>query len=188
MRETVIESHYSSTVISRPMEGSISPGLVSPPSVGTPPLSIGVCGNSHGNIPNGLEKAQLEEAVNQALQRGDTLRSRERTPAGSSPSRKRQRVYGDRFVGFLRHIANSLVPSTSSADWALGNSKKRMDIGYHKQSARLTMALLRFIPNREGQDLSASYSLLHHDASPTTPSRQKKRTPNGELHYQKSKS
>lgn len=50
------------------------------------------------------------------------------------------------------------------------------------------MVLRRFIPNREGQDLPASYSLLHHDASPTTPSRPKKRTPNGELHYQKSKS
>lgn len=109
MRETVIESHYSSTVMSRPIEGSISPGLVSPPSVGTPPLSIGICGNSHGNIPNGLEKAQLEEAVNQALQRGDTLRSRERTPGGSSPSRKRQRVYGDRLVGSLHRIANSVV-------------------------------------------------------------------------------
>lgn len=92
------------------MEGSISPGLVSPPSAGTPPLSIGICGNSHGSIPNGLEKAQLEEAVNQALQRGgDTLRARERTPGGSSPSRKRQRVYGDRLVGSLHRIANSLA-------------------------------------------------------------------------------
>ncbi|KAI9849601.1 MAG: substrate-specific activator of APC-dependent proteolysis [Sclerophora amabilis] len=43
----------------------------------------------------------------------------------------------------------------------------------------------RFIPNREGQDLQASFSLLHDDASPSTPSRSKKRTPHGELHFQK---
>ncbi|KAI9755377.1 MAG: hypothetical protein M4579_004306 [Chaenotheca gracillima] len=43
----------------------------------------------------------------------------------------------------------------------------------------------RFIPNREGQDLQASFSLLHDEGSPSTPSRSKKRTPYGELHYQK---
>ncbi|KYK59666.1 WD40 repeat-like-containing domain protein [Drechmeria coniospora] len=43
----------------------------------------------------------------------------------------------------------------------------------------------RFIPSRSGQDLQASFSLLHEDGSPTTPSRQKKRTPHGELHFQK---
>ena len=64
-------------------------------------------------------------------------RQRERTP-GRSPSRKRQRIYGD-----------------------------------------------RFIPNRDGQDLQASYSLLHDDGSPATPSKSKKRAPHGELHFQK---
>ncbi|KAM0479385.1 hypothetical protein ACHAPX_004596 [Trichoderma viride] len=43
----------------------------------------------------------------------------------------------------------------------------------------------RFIPNRTGQDLQAGFSLLHEDASPATPSRHKKRTPQGELHFQK---
>lgn len=52
----------------------------------------------------------------------------------------------------------------------------------------LITASTRFIPNREGQDLQASFSLLHEDASPTTPSRAKKRTPHGELHFQRSKS
>lgn len=45
----------------------------------------------------------------------------------------------------------------------------------------------RFIPNREGQDLQASFSLLHDEGSPATPSKQKKRPPYGELHFQKSK-
>ncbi|KAK3994755.1 putative fizzy-related protein [Cladorrhinum sp. PSN332] len=43
----------------------------------------------------------------------------------------------------------------------------------------------RFIPSRSGQDLQASFSLLHEDGSPATPSRQKKRTPHGELNFQK---
>lgn len=43
----------------------------------------------------------------------------------------------------------------------------------------------RFIPTRSGQDLQASFSLLHEDASPATPPKQKKRTPHGELHFQR---
>ena len=39
----------------------------------------------------------------------------------------------------------------------------------------------RFIPNREGVDLTASFSLL-----PSSPSKPPKRTPQGELHFQKS--
>ncbi len=50
----------------------------------------------------------------------------------------------------------------------------------------LTQMLLRFIPNREGQDLQASFSLLHDEGSPATPTKAKKRTPHGELHFQKS--
>ncbi|CAK7264099.1 substrate-specific activator of APC-dependent proteolysis [Sporothrix epigloea] len=43
----------------------------------------------------------------------------------------------------------------------------------------------RFIPTRSGQDLQASFSLLHEDGSPATPSKQKKRTPHGDLHFHK---
>jgi hypothetical protein len=43
----------------------------------------------------------------------------------------------------------------------------------------------RFIPNRAGQDLQASFNLLHDDGSPATPSKSK-RTPHNELHFQKS--
>ncbi|KAJ8124420.1 hypothetical protein O1611_g9220 [Lasiodiplodia mahajangana] len=41
-----------------------------------------------------------------------------------------------------------------------------------------------FIPSRSGQDLQASFSLLHDEGSPASPSR-KKPTPHGELHFQK---
>ncbi|KAL2888169.1 Fizzy-related protein -like protein [Ceratocystis lukuohia] len=43
----------------------------------------------------------------------------------------------------------------------------------------------RFIPTRSGQDLQASFSLLHEEGSPATPPRPKKRTPHGELDFQK---
>ncbi|RPA86617.1 WD40 repeat-like protein [Ascobolus immersus RN42] len=43
----------------------------------------------------------------------------------------------------------------------------------------------RFIPNREGLDLQAGYSLLHAEGSPASGAKPKKRTPNGELHFQR---
>ncbi|KAG9238165.1 WD40-repeat-containing domain protein [Amylocarpus encephaloides] len=126
-----------------------TPPVASPPRTSTPPPATqrrrsdkraheGNRGRGERNgtpaadviDPNALSKALLKEFE-------DAGRQRETTPGGS-PSRKRQRVYGD-----------------------------------------------RFIPNREGQDLQASFSLLHDDGSPATPSKQKKRTPHGELHFQR---
>ncbi|WPG98064.1 Hypothetical protein R9X50_00084900 [Acrodontium crateriforme] len=42
----------------------------------------------------------------------------------------------------------------------------------------------RFIPNRAGQDLQASYSLLHDDGSPATPSKSNKKA-QSDIHFQK---
>ena len=42
----------------------------------------------------------------------------------------------------------------------------------------------RFIPNRSGQDLQASYNLLHDDGSPATPSRGHKKVHSSELSFQ----
>lgn len=53
-------------------------------------------------------------------------------------------------------------------------------------SVALTQGVSRFIPNRDGQDLQATYNLLHEDGCPATPSRSKKRGPQSELHFQKS--
>lgn len=43
----------------------------------------------------------------------------------------------------------------------------------------------RFIPNRSGQDLQASYSLLDDEGSPATPSRAHKKAASSEVHFQK---
>ena len=133
----------SSSIVTRSMDHSQSNNLASPPSEDVPPPVTGKRSHPNGDKPNGYDSHASQPvdatALNQALQNFEKVgrNTRERTPAGS-PSRKRQRVYGD-----------------------------------------------RFIPNREGQDLQASFSLLHDDASPATPSRTKKRTPHGELHFQK---
>ena len=44
----------------------------------------------------------------------------------------------------------------------------------------------RFIPNRTGQDFRAGFNLMHEEGSPATPSKSARRTPNHELHYQRS--
>ena len=64
-------------------------------------------------------------------------------------------------------------PSESFIDWLI--------------SYAYNFSLHRFIPNREGQDLGASFNLLHDDASPATPSKTRRRPAHGELHFQKSK-
>ncbi|KAK7425435.1 substrate-specific activator of APC-dependent proteolysis [Neonectria magnoliae] len=96
------------------------------------------------------------DAVDHALLRDLQRPQRESTP-GSSPHRKRQRINGDRFVHASVWVWRYILAHTSA----------------------------RFIPTRSGQDLQASFSLLHEDGSPATPSKQKKRTPHGELHFQK---
>ncbi|KAI4178830.1 MAG: hypothetical protein L6R41_008183 [Letrouitia leprolyta] len=91
---------------------------------------------AHGHSREGSEPVDAG-ALSRALQGVEReTQSRERTPVGS-PSRKRQRIYGD-----------------------------------------------RFIPNRDGRDLQASFSLLPDNISLATP-RTKKRTPHGELHFQR---
>jgi cell division cycle 20-like protein 1, cofactor of APC complex len=95
------------------------------------------------SISGRSETSNLEsEAMQRMMEGSGAGKQRERTP-GRSPSRKRQRTYGDRTYGD------------------------------------------RFIPNRDGQDLQATYSLLHDDGSPATPSRSKKKAPHAELHFQK---
>ncbi len=119
-----------------------TPTLNTPPGSKTPPTIAGnrsLVGNgeSRRNLPRAGSEALDPDLLAKRLKDHDSAGRRDRTP-GRSPSRKRQRIYGD-----------------------------------------------RFIPNRDGQDLQASYSLLHDDASPSTPSRAKKRAPHGELHFQR---
>lgn len=122
------------------MDEKRTPALASPPDSRTPPTVNGRRGKMNGTERAGSEPINASALTKALKEFEDSGSARERTP-GASPSRKRQRVYGD-----------------------------------------------RFIPNREGQDLQASFNLMHEDGSPSTPSKAKKRTPHGELHFQKSMS
>jgi cell division cycle 20-like protein 1, cofactor of APC complex len=105
-----------------------------PPTVSSRHIARASISSRRSDIPGFPAES---EAMARTMKEFDSGRQRERTP-GRSPSRKRQRTFGD-----------------------------------------------RFIPNRDGQDLQASYSLLHDDGSPATPSRSKKKAPHGELHFQR---
>lgn len=105
MRETKIESHYSSSVITRTMDKSSTNTLVSPLDTRTPPPATDKRNHLNGAIMNGVERAGSEPIDANALSKAlkdfeDAGRARERTPGGS-PSRKRQRIYGDRLVANL---------------------------------------------------------------------------------------
>ena len=136
MRETILESHYSSTVISRQMDNSNSPGLVSPPDTRTPPLIINKRTRSSLNTTTRLEQAVSEPidagGLSQALkhvEEGGPIR--ERTPAGT-PSRKRQRVhevYGDRLVKL--HDYRQVLPGSSE--------------DYHHSTAAIKLRIKSFI-------------------------------------------
>lgn len=82
---------------------------------------------------------------------------------------------------------NELRPSDDSRCVSSGSPQVGILVTGKGKHTNLSTDLSRFIPNREGQDLQASFSLLHDEGSPATPSKQKKRTPHGELHFQKSK-
>lgn len=60
-------------------------------------------------------------------------------------------------------------------------------ICFSSSSAMHTKKFLRFIPARVGQDIISAFSLMHEEGSPATPSRQKKRTPHGEIDFHRSK-
>ncbi|KAF2756322.1 cell cycle regulatory protein [Pseudovirgaria hyperparasitica] len=66
-----------------------------------------------------------------------------------------------------------------------GRERERTPEASPSRKRQRTYAGDRFIPNRSGQDLHASYSLLHEDGSPATPSRSAKRMPHNELHFQR---
>lgn len=104
MRETTIESGYSSAIMPGTIEDSRSPAFVSPPDITTPPLMTGKRNHLNGTLAHGKERAGSEPIDPSALSKAlkdfeEAGNMRERTPGGS-PSRKRQRIYGDRLVNF----------------------------------------------------------------------------------------
>lgn len=148
--------------------------MASPPASKTPPSvpkkTTFLYPEHSTTLPRAQEGSEPVDAsaLKNALKGYDEAgRRRERTP-GPSPCRKRQRVYGDRYVVF-RARGGGLTGQCPAL-----------------MSEQLLIMRYSFIPNRDGQDLQATFSLLHEDGCPSTPSNPKRRAPHSELHFQKS--
>ena len=114
MRETTIPSSYSAPIIPGTIDDSRSPALVSPPDIKTPPLFTGKRNHLNGSLAHGKDRAGSEpidpNALTKALKDFEEAGNvRERTPGGS-PSRKRQRIYGDRSVEFPKTMSDIVLP------------------------------------------------------------------------------
>ena len=103
MTKFTIESHEISTSTYATMEKHHTNALASPPDTTSPPgIITGKRAQANGAALGGREREGSEAvdpgALSKALREFEEAgRVRERTPGGS-PSRKRQRVYGDRLV------------------------------------------------------------------------------------------
>ena len=98
--EVTVESHLTTiTNLQNATEKPRTPTLVSPPGSHTPPTVAGKRDYLTDEVANNGQRVGSEpvdaEALTRALVYEQAGRQRERTPGGS-PSRKRQRVYGDR--------------------------------------------------------------------------------------------
>lgn len=121
LRETTIPSGYSAPIISGTADDSRSPPLVSPSDIKTPPSLTGKRNYLNGSLAQGKDRAGSEpidpSALSKALKEFEEAGTiRERTPGGS-PSRKRQRVYGDRLVELSESISHTLLPHHAHEFW-----------------------------------------------------------------------
>ncbi len=103
MRDTDCDTHILSSNGLSSSDVLRTPPFVSPPKTDTPPAATARRSTANGQTTNGHDRDRASEAIDpdklsMALRDFEEAgRQRERTPGGS-PSRKRQRVYGDRLV------------------------------------------------------------------------------------------
>ena len=106
MDETSVGSHAIFASMSTTIENSHPINQASSTGIQTPPLATSTHVRVNGQSIKGPERAGSEAVDANALSEAlkdfeDAGHARDRTPGGS-PSRKRQRVYGDRYVdGFF---------------------------------------------------------------------------------------
>lgn len=110
MQNPPLESAYRAPIIAGTLDDLRSPDLASSPLIKTPPLVTGKRNHLNGSLAHAKERADSEPidpgALSKVLKEFEEAGNmRERTPGGS-PSRKRQRIYGDRSVDFLEIMLN----------------------------------------------------------------------------------
>jgi cell division cycle 20-like protein 1 (cofactor of APC complex) len=139
-----------------------TPKLPSPPATNTPPTI------THGrSTENNSSSSSSSSNNNNNNPKLDNLH------APSTSSRKTSAaIDADALSKALQQFEDAARPREHTP----GESPKRK---------RQRVYTDRFIPNRAGQDLHASYSLLHDQGSPATPHRSIKKPPANELHAQR---
>lgn len=140
------------------------------------------------------EVAPLPGPSNTHSEEGDVL-----TPTPLSPPRSKtpptitgKRAHSRAQSASVIHRSGSAPVNPSALNKALkqmedaGRRREITPAGSPQRKRQKTFAGdHRFIPNRSGQDLQASYSLLDDEGSPATPSRSHKKAASTELHFQK---
>ncbi|KAI5288757.1 substrate-specific activator of APC-dependent proteolysis [Ascosphaera aggregata] len=193
--------YYSSTSLSSSSSSSSSAAATTsaPPST-TETLNSLHTTSSQAAIP----EAEMETDHDSAPTNGHMLRSmnagrdlRYHTRRSRTPEVVSTNGNASIGVGVLRGFERELMATagTTSATTAAGTSARARTpengrsgsgtSGTGSMRKRQRVYGDRFIPNRDGQDLQASYSLLGEDGGPTTPSKSRRRPPRGELHFQK---
>lgn len=104
MKETLLETNYSSTTVSHTMDAVHPSTHATLPDTEKSPLPTGKNNGVNRDVAQNIGRAGSEpidaRALSEALKSVEERKAiRERTPI-SSPSRKRQRIYGDRSVPF----------------------------------------------------------------------------------------
>ena len=95
---------------SHPTNRTSSAGIQTPPLVST--THVRVNGQPNRSLERAGSEAVDANALSQALKEfEDAGRARERTPGGS-PSRKRQRVYGDRYAMQLSDVSSRIFANS----------------------------------------------------------------------------
>ena len=117
---------------------------------------------------------------------------RSKTPPTITGKRAHSRAQSATATAAAIHRSGSAPVNPTALNRALKQMEdagRRRDItpagSPHRKRQKTFAGDHRFIPNRSGQDLQASYSLLDDEGSPATPSRSHKKLASTELHFQK---
>lgn len=169
MPEIAAESYITSSTTTTAVENLQTPTLVSPHS-NTPPTATAKLEQLKGPPLNAAERAGSEPLDPNVLSKRlkgmeDAGRIRERTP-GASPSRKRQRIYGDRLVDYAISLLQNLP--VLHADAVRGCYNNPLLVCSTASSVRpladriALTGSFRIVMVRTSKPVSAYYMTMHH--------------------------
>jgi cell division cycle 20-like protein 1, cofactor of APC complex len=144
-------------------------------------------GSNTGDLSTGMEMAPARDGTQQRAQTPTPLSPpRSKTPPTVIGKRSHSDRQANASYGSGSEPVNPLALNKALQQVEEAGRPRSMTPSGSPSRKRLKMQSGgdRFIPNRGGQDLQASYSLLHDDGSPATPSKSHRRAPS-DVHFQK---